>query len=212
VKINLYKNGGSSPVATITTASNGSYSFTNLGPGSYTVKEVVPTGYIQTGGGPNGSAGNTYYTVHAVSGQASTGINFDDYKIPTCKPTNVYFTIDNGSTKFTTLSGHTHKGDTVKVTFTVTAGMSDQLTLVSYTAPGSIYNTSTAYQQKIFDLATGTFAPGTHTLTVVIPNSHYQIDFICGPAINELLPPNDGPDGGDISYSVEHRLLSSDNA
>jgi uncharacterized surface anchored protein len=211
VKIYLYKNSGTSPVASAITASNGTYSFTNLGPGTYKVQEVVPSGYIQTGGGPNGLVGNTYYSVAAHSGQNSASDNFDDYKIPTCKPINVYFTIDNGSTKYTTLTGHTHKGDTVKVTFTVTAGMSDQLSLVSYTAPGPTYNSSTANQQKIFQQATGTFAPGTHTLTIVIPKSDYQIDFICGPVISMFSPPNYGPDGGNIFYTPEHRLLSSDN-
>ena len=210
VKINLYKNNASSPFASTTTSSTGAFSFNNLGPGTYKVQEVIPSGYLQTGGGPSGSAGNSYYTLTARSGQNSNGYNFDDYKIPTCKPTNVYFTINNAATKYTTLQGHTHPGDTVKVTFTVTAGMSDLLTLVSYTAPSASFNSSNAAQQKIFNQSTGTFAPGTHTLTVVIPRTHYQIDFICGPAISQLLPPNEGPDSAEITYSVEKRLLSSD--
>ncbi len=35
VTINLYLNGGSTPVASTVTAADGSYSFTNLGPGTY---------------------------------------------------------------------------------------------------------------------------------------------------------------------------------
>ena len=54
-------------VATTTTASDGTYSFTVNTPGTYYVQESVPSGYVQTGGGPNGSAGNTYYTVNAAS-------------------------------------------------------------------------------------------------------------------------------------------------
>ena len=50
VTINLYKNGGSTPVASTVTAANGSFSFTNLGPGTYTVQEVVPAGWTQTAG------------------------------------------------------------------------------------------------------------------------------------------------------------------
>jgi hypothetical protein len=86
---------------------------------------------------------------------------------------------------------------------------------VSYYAPGSTYSDATAYQQVIYQQATGTFAPGTHTLTVTIPCDYYQIDFVCGPAINELEPNqnNDvyGPDSANILYHAEGRFISSDN-
>ena len=53
------------------------------------------------------------------------------------------------------------------------------------------------------------------TLTVTIPNSYYQIDFVCGPAINQLEPNqnNDayGPDAANILYHAEDRFISSDN-
>ena len=76
VTINLYQetnassglqvgSGGDMFVASTTTASDGTYSFTVTSPGTYYVQESVPSGYLQTGGGPNGSAGNTYYTVVA---------------------------------------------------------------------------------------------------------------------------------------------------
>ena len=60
---------------------------------------MVPTGYIQTGGGPNGTAGDTYYTVIATAGQSYSGYNFDDFQIPTCTPTNVYLHGDHPSGK-----------------------------------------------------------------------------------------------------------------
>ena len=63
--INLYLNGGSTPVASTVTAADGSYSFTNLGPGSYSVQEVVPAGSTQTGG-----LGG--YTISATSGTNSS--------------------------------------------------------------------------------------------------------------------------------------------
>ncbi len=37
------------PIATTFSAADGSYSFTNLAPGTYYVEEVVPTGCVQTG-------------------------------------------------------------------------------------------------------------------------------------------------------------------
>ena len=57
---------------------------------------------------------------------------------------------------------------------------------------GPTFSDSTAYQQVIYQQATGTFAPGTHSLTVQIPNCYYQIDFVCGPAINQLEPNQNG--------------------
>jgi hypothetical protein len=210
--------GGDFLVATATTSSNGSYSFTVPNAGTYYVQESVPTGYIQTGGGPDGSAGDTYYTINATGGHSYSGNNFDDYLVPTCTPTNVSFkvTTPSGSSQtVTTLSGNTQQGDTVTATFTVPAGMDDTLTLVSYTAPSSTWSDANAYEQVIYQQATGTFTPGTHTLTVQIPNDDYQIDFFCGAAIGQLEPNqnNDayGPDSADITYHAEDRFISSDN-
>ena len=150
VTINLYMEtnstaglqvGGDAFVGSTTTASNGTYSFALSSPGTYYVQESVPSGYIQTGGGPNGSAGNTYFTVVATSGHAYGGNNFDDFFIPTCAPINVCYkvTTPNGySQTVTNLSGNTQQGDTVTVTFTVPSGMNDTLTLVSYIAPAKL--------------------------------------------------------------------------
>src|SRR5262249_34401375 len=74
VTINLYKNGGGSPVATANKGADGSYSFGNLGPGTYSVQEVVPAGWMQTGG-----VGG--YTIAACSGINVGGKNFDDFKL-----------------------------------------------------------------------------------------------------------------------------------
>ena len=99
-------------LAQTTTATNGTYSFTKLAAGTYYVQEVVPSGYIQTGGGPNGSAGNTYYTVTATGGHSYSGYNFDDFLIPTCTPTNVSYkiTTPGGSrTTVSSLAGNTQR-------------------------------------------------------------------------------------------------------
>ena len=104
VTINLYQetnsssglqtgSGGDTFVTSTTTASNGTYSFTLTSPGTYYVQESVPSGYIQTGGGPNGSAGNTYYTINATDGNSYTGNNFADYLIPNCCPSGVTFKV-----------------------------------------------------------------------------------------------------------------------
>jgi hypothetical protein len=210
--------GGDTLIGQTTTASNGTYSFMVGSAGTYYVTEVVPAGYIQTGGGPNGTAGCTYYTITAAANHTYGGNNFDDYMIPTCAPTNVYFkvTAPNGSCQIVTnLAGNTQQGDTVTAYFTVTAGMSDQLTLVSYIAPGSSFSDATAYQQLIYQQATGTFSAGCYSLTVQIPKSYYQIDFVCGASITQLEPNqnNDvyGPDSANVLYHAEDRFISSDN-
>ena len=201
--------GGDTLVASTTTASNGAYSFTGLAAGTYYVQEVVPAGYVQTGGGPNGTAGNTYYTISAQQGQVYGGNNFDDFKQGACLSylSNIYYVI-NGTTKVTDLRGNTHQGDQVQVFFTVAnvPGAQATVTLVSYTAPDSYFNANDASQQVIFDLASGTFGPGTYSLTVQNPNCNYQIDCVCGPAIDHL-----GPAGSNIFYSAQNRLISADN-
>ncbi len=81
ITIVLYKNGGSTPIASTVTAANGTYSFSNLGPGTYAVQEVVPAGYTQTGG-------NAGYTIVATSGTNSSGNNFDNFKNATTPVTS----------------------------------------------------------------------------------------------------------------------------
>ena len=226
VKINLYQDtldtgvlqAGDALVGTTTTAADGSFSFGVSTPGTYFVQEVVPTGYLQTGGGPDGSAGNTYYTVQVTAGSSYSGYNFDDYQIPTCAPTNVCYTIKTPSgctTTVSTLAGNTAPGDTVTVNFTVPSGMNDTLTLVSYYAQSTSFTSSNGYQQLIYQQASGNFAPGTHSLTVKIPNSYYQIDFVCGLAIDQLEPDQNnnayGPDSGEILYHAEGRYIDSDS-
>ncbi len=209
---------GDTFVASTTTATNGTYSFSVMSAGTYYVQESVPAGYVQTGGGPNGSAGNSYYTIVGTSGHTYSGNNFDDYLVPTCAPTNVSFTVttpSNCSTTVTNLAGNTQPGDTVTATFTVPSGTNDQLTLLSYTAPGPTFSAATAYQQVIYQQATGTFAPGAHSITVQIPNSDYQIDFVCGQTISQLEPNQNGnaygPDSATILYHAQNRFISGDN-
>jgi uncharacterized protein (DUF2141 family) len=63
---------------TTTTAADGTYTFEDLGPGTYFVQEVVPAGYVQTFGG-------TYTVVIGgngiQSGGASTGNDFGNFEL-----------------------------------------------------------------------------------------------------------------------------------
>jgi hypothetical protein len=68
ITVSLYK--GAALAATTTIDAQGNYSFSNLGPGTYTVVEAVPSGWFQT-------QGPGAYT--PTSGQQSTGNNLDDF-------------------------------------------------------------------------------------------------------------------------------------
>ena len=61
-------------VSTVT-AADGTSSFTGLGPGTYSVREVVPAGWTETT--PPGNA----YRVTMTSGLAATGENFGDHHV-----------------------------------------------------------------------------------------------------------------------------------
>ena len=97
--------------------------------------------------------------------------------------------------------------------------MIDELTLVSYVAPTSSFSDSNAYEQEIYQDDTATFNAQNGTITgslkVTIPNDDYQIDFVCGQAISQLEPNQDGdiygPDSADILYHAEDTFIASDN-
>jgi protocatechuate 3,4-dioxygenase beta subunit len=213
-------NSSNTIVQTATTATNGTYAFTGLAPGTYSVAEVVPSGYIQTG--PTTSSPNVHmsngagvYTFTLGSGQSQSGVNFDDYQ-QECNlnnTTGVSFKVTTPSgcsTTVTNLRGNTQQGDTVTVTFTYKGTTNDELTLVSYTATGSSFDANTASQQAIYQTVTqavvGDGKSHTYSITVQIPNCYYQIDFVCGPPIDHF-----GPAGSNVFYSAQGRLISADN-
>ena len=179
--------------------STGAYNFTNLAPGTYTVREVTPTGYVQTA--PTALT----YTVPLVSGQVVTGDNFDNYQVActSCAVGCVSYTVVGpcGVSTYSDLGGNTDQGDQVTVNFTVGGNSPATFTLVTYTATSNFDLT----KQSILSVDTQTFAPGQHSLTVTIPNSYYQIDFVCGAAIANFNP------AANITYHGMGRFIDSDN-
>ena len=197
-----------SPIAsTSSAAGTGAYSFTDLVDGRYFVKEVVPNGYIRTG-----PTLTDTYTVVIADGSDVADRDFCNFELTQCDcgcGCNTIYNVSykvNGTSTYTDLRGHTNQGDLVEVTFTVGAGQSVELTLVSYYAPGPSFVASDAYLQTIFDVDTGVFGPGTYTLSVFNPNSKYQVDFVCGEAIHQF-----GPENSNIFYTPQQRLISADN-
>ena len=190
-----------------TTAADGSYQFTGLAAGTYRVREVVPSNFVRT----NPTLADNY-TVN-LTATGSTGNHFANYeKPPSGALQNIRYTIvrANGTTtQVTNLRGNTKEGDLVTVNFTVkpTLGKNVVASFMTYTAPESYFNANTASQQKVYDLVTGSYAPGvTYNLTVRVPNCNYQIDLVTGLAIDKL-----GPANSNIFYSPQSRLLSADN-
>jgi uncharacterized protein (DUF2141 family) len=67
--------GDGAPVASQTTANDGTYSFSNLGPGTYFVQEAVPAGFALTVPGSPG-----YYSIHGTSGNNLSAVNFGNFR------------------------------------------------------------------------------------------------------------------------------------
>ncbi len=93
-------------------------------------------------------------------------------------------------------------------------------TLVVYTAPDSTFKDSDAYEQQIYQQATGTYCntasnSPAHSLTITVPKTYYQIDLVCGLAINQLEPIQNnnayGPDSANLLYHAQSRYIGGEN-
>jgi len=69
--IQLYNAGTGALIASQTSDATGSYTFSNVGPGSYSLREVLQSGWLQTTANPA--------TITTSSGGATTGGNFGDF-------------------------------------------------------------------------------------------------------------------------------------
>ncbi len=182
--------------ATVTVSGAGTYTTP-----SYSLSSCAPAGVYQWNASYSGDGNNSVATDNNNPSEQVWVIT------PCCNLQDVSFSVlDNGKTTVVSdLRGNTHQGDTVTANFTVPSGYYDQISLVSYIAPQSYFSATSAYLQQISQDSTGLFAPGSHSLTVTLPSSYYQVDFVCGTAIAQLgLSPND-------FYSAQGRLNSADN-
>ena len=177
-------------VATTTTAANGTYSFTGLAAGTYYVQEVVPSGYIQTGGGPNGIGRehllhrSTSRPARSTPATTSTTTRFRPARPPTSatpSTTTTACTTCQRPARQHAARGHGHG-------HVHGAGRNERSA-----HPGELHRAGDRpstpprpTSSRSIDEATGIFSPGHPYATVLIPNCYYQIDFVCGPAINVL--------------------------
>ena len=190
---------GASIASKVSAAGTGAFSVTGLNTGKYIVQDVPSSGQVRTW---------PYLTstiaVNVTNANGTYANNkFANY-VKSFNPadlTNISYTI-NGTKTVTTLAGNVKEGDIVTANFTVKAGKSVEVTLVSYMGDQPIVPPNLGFQ-TISDVATGTFGPGQHSLTVVVPECYFQVDFVGGKAIFPL-----GPTGSNILYGVQGRLLS----
>ncbi len=205
VTVQLFKAGGATPIATAVSASNGAYSFTKLSTGDYTVKEVVPKGRVQTGGIGGIAVDLT------KAGQTVSGRNFDNFDAslyPTSTISDEYYTVTSPGGKVThpsSLPGNVQQGDTVSIHFLLSKP--EMVELASYIAPNGSFGTPANLSgQKLFDSAESTTtSTGYQTVTVVVPNDYFQLDFVAGPAIDKF-----GAPGSNVSYHDQDRFITGD--
>jgi hypothetical protein len=210
VKVELFRDlnhngvldsGDGNPVRVTVSKADGSYSFTNLFGPFYFVKALARSNEVRTA-----PLTSSYYSADVSTGNV-TGLDFDFFHMPNKTVLkNVHFLI-NGTTDVKNLRGHVHQGDTVQAFFDVPAGKTVQVTLVSYEAPGPKFDANTASQQQVFQVQTQSFTgPGTFSLTVRVPDSFFQVDFVLGSVLAPL-----GPAHSNIFYTPQGRLISADN-
>ena len=161
--VSLFLNGSAAPLAQATTASNGAFSFANLGPGTYSVQEVVPAGYTQTGGKGG-------YQVVATSGQNVANANFDNYLYvpPSGAITGYVFSDDNLDGVF---DKATHNGSSSPET-----GLSGAtVTLSGTTLAGAAVKLSTTSNSSGFYSFSG-LAAGHYTVNLTAFSPNHQAE------------------------------------
>jgi uncharacterized surface anchored protein len=149
---------GITVVAQATTAPDGTYSFPNLRPGTYSVTEVQPTGTLDgkdTAGSLNGTVSpDKISSIALTSGANGTGYNFGELKPATISGT-AYADLDQSGA----LSGSDLKLGGVTVKLTGTDDLGSPVDLTAITAADGTYS------------FTGV-RPGTYVLTETQPTNY----------------------------------------
>ena len=120
-----------------------------------------------------------------LSAPFAAGLSSSSASNGNCSPSTVitafHFTV-NGVTATTLHRGTVHSGDKLEAFFTIAEGCTNvPVTLVSHTMPTATFVPTKVTQQKVFDVATGTFDGGSHTLGPInVPSCFFQVDFVYG--------------------------------
>ena len=203
VTVQLFKAGGSTPIASAVSDSSGNYSFTKLATGDYVVKEVTPAGWMQTVGG----GGLTVDLTKA--GQKVTGQDFDNFDsalYSASSVTGIKYTVTSptGAVTSTTSLASVKSGDWVTATFKLSK--TEPVWLVSYTAPNGTFNTANLQKQVVFQTSEAVATNNdTETVTVTVPNGYFQLDLVAGPVI-PYFASNGNPNA---LYTPQGRLIAA---
>jgi hypothetical protein len=95
---------------------------------------------------------------------------------PSCMSS--YYFLINGTTQVASLDGNVNAGDNVRAVFTISAGCTSaavSLTAYRTTAPDGAGNRTII--TPAFDSDSGTFGPGTHAVSVTVPNDYFKVVF-----------------------------------
>jgi hypothetical protein len=190
---------GASLASRTSASGTGAFSFTGLSTGRYLVTETPGANQVRTG-----PVFSNTIAINATNADGTYANNlFANYvkNFDRSAVGSISYLI-NGTKTVTTLAGNVKQGDTVQVSFTVAAGKTFQLSLVSYKATGLTGGDLT--KQTVYDSATGTFSAGRHSMTIDVPCCYFQVDFVGGPVIDKF-----GPNGSNIFYTAQGRLIAA---
>jgi protocatechuate 3,4-dioxygenase beta subunit len=187
VRVLLFDQNGNQ-VGSTTTASDGTYRFTNLGPGKYTVKEVVPSGYYAINdvvGNDGGTAVDLSTLGNIVLTSAENGVKYDFYLQQPVSLTGNVLVSPKG----------THDADSKPL-----GGVTVQL----LDSSGNVIETTTTASDGSYSFPTGSqrLQPGTYTVHELVPGGYYATYDSVG---------NDGGTAVDLQTLGNVTLTSGEN-
>ncbi|RYH20521.1 hypothetical protein EON65_23175, partial [archaeon] len=104
------------------------------------------------------------------------------------------------------LEGNIKEGNLVEVTFTISGNEPTRYSLVSYNTGKRNYSDENALDNEVFDYESEEFGPGVHTMSVTVPNNHFEVDFVKGCVIWKF-----GPAASNNYYDKQNRLIARAN-
>jgi uncharacterized repeat protein (TIGR01451 family) len=183
---------------------DGKYSFTNVGPGKYIVREIVPAGYTQTAPASPGT-----YAITAASGVNVTGRDFGNFRLTTTttitSSLNPSFFTDPVTFTATVSANPPGSG-----TPTGTVDFFDGVTLICDNAPLSS-------GQAVCLIST--LAAGSHTITAVYSgdssfatsNGALPVPQVVNPKADLSVTNDDSPDPVSIGQNLTYTITVTNN-
>ena len=194
--------GDGAAVASMASKADGSYSFDGRLAGTYFVQATTPNGFVRTE--PQISP---TISIGLEAGDCDGENDFAFAPSCDCGSLGCYRFYVNGCDVGTDLRGDVKSGSTVEVRFTIPWGSRGTYSLVSYVAPSGVFEADRADEQRIYQAQSViNVGPGTYTLKVQVPNSYFQVDFVCGLPIDRF-----GAAGSNVFYTPQGRLIGADN-